>query len=69
MSGKSTMTPDTKLKDLSVKPLLERSFWSRSLSGYYMRHIKTGSFRPVIHMSLLIGLTGYAIEYSAHAGE
>jgi hypothetical protein len=37
-----------------------------ALGAYYQKHIRTGSFRPVLHMMSVLVVTGIAVETFAH---
>lgn len=57
------------LKDAQPFQLLKRSTWEKGFqrwAGQYTnKHLLVGSFKPVIHISLVCGVIGYAIDYGA----
>jgi hypothetical protein len=58
---------DAKVADVAAKlreqiPLNRGMFW-RAFDTYHKTYIRPGRFAPVVHVMLLVGTIGYAIEY------
>ncbi len=62
-----TMSGDAKVADVAAKLTekipVNRGSMNRAFEWYHSTYIKPGRFMPVVHMMLLVGTIGYAIEY------
>jgi hypothetical protein len=61
------MSGDTKVSEvasqLRQKIPLNRAIFRRAFEWYHATYIKPGRFAPVLHVMVLAGSIGYAIEY------
>ena len=61
------MNGETKVSEVATQlrerlPLNRNSFM-KFFEWYHGKYIKTGRFTPVIHAMLIVGISGYVIEY------
>lgn len=61
------MSGETKISEMAAQIQqrlpINRSSMTRAFEWYHSTYFKTNSHKPIIHVMLLVGALGYALEY------
>ncbi|KAK4535669.1 hypothetical protein CDCA_CDCA05G1694 [Cyanidium caldarium] len=52
-----------RVQDSLNRALPGRSLWTRWADWYYNTYFRTNRITPLYHLMILVGVTGYALEY------
>eukprot|EP00939_MAST-03C_sp_MAST-3C-sp1_P001558 g1558.t1 len=53
------------LKDMFTGMDLKKN-WNQATLSYYQKHIKKPSFKPILHVCLVVGVSGYMLKHMGH---